>query len=52
LSAKQKELIAFEIATSVWCEGCIACHVKAALEAVATQTEIVETIGILMVMGG
>ncbi|HPR61195.1 MAG TPA: carboxymuconolactone decarboxylase family protein, partial [Prolixibacteraceae bacterium] len=34
------------------CEGCIACHVKDALENGATQQEIVETIGVAVVMGG
>lgn len=52
LSAKQKELIALGIAISIRCEGCIACHVKAALDAGATQEEIVETIGVSVVMGG
>lgn len=52
LTAKQKELIALGIAISIRCEGCIACHVKAAIEAGATQEEIVETIGVSIVMGG
>jgi len=52
LSAKQKELIALGIAITIRCEGCIACHVKAALENEATQEEIVETIGVAVVMGG
>jgi len=52
LTAKQKELIALGIAISIRCEGCIACHVKAAIETGATQEEIVETIGVSVVMGG
>jgi AhpD family alkylhydroperoxidase len=52
LTAKQKELIALGIAIAIRCEGCIACHVKAALETGATQEEIVETIGVSVVMGG
>jgi AhpD family alkylhydroperoxidase len=52
LTAKQKELIALGIAITIRCEGCIACHVKAALETGATQEEIVETIGVAVVMGG
>lgn len=52
LTAKQKELIALGIAIAIRCEGCIACHVKAALDTGATQEEIVETIGVSVVMGG
>jgi len=52
LTVRQKELIALGIAITIRCEGCIACHVKAALEAGATQEEIVETIGVSIVMGG
>src|SRR6056297_2519759 len=52
LSAKQKELIDQGNAITIRCEGCIACHVKAALENEATQEEIVETIGVAVVMGG
>jgi AhpD family alkylhydroperoxidase len=52
LTAKQKELIALGIAITIRCEGCIACHIKAALETGATQEEIVETIGVAIVMGG
>ncbi|MFO7873093.1 MAG: carboxymuconolactone decarboxylase family protein [Bacteroidales bacterium] len=52
LNAKHKELIALGIAIAIRCEGCIACHVKAALEAGATHEEIVDTIGVSVVMGG
>ncbi|MGQ1948548.1 carboxymuconolactone decarboxylase family protein [Geofilum sp. OHC36d9] len=52
LSAKYKELIALGIAIAVKCEGCIACHVKAALDIGATKNEIVETIGVAILMGG
>ncbi len=52
LSTKQKELIALGIAIGIRCEGCIACHVKASLEAGATHEEIVETIGVAVLMGG
>lgn len=52
LSAKHKELIALGIAITIRCEGCIACHVKDALKAGASQEEIVETIGVAVVMGG
>lgn len=52
LTVKQKELIALGISITIRCEGCIACHVKAAIEAGATKEEIVETIGVSLVMGG
>ncbi|MFO7864300.1 MAG: carboxymuconolactone decarboxylase family protein [Salinivirgaceae bacterium] len=52
LTGKQKELIALGISITIRCEGCIACHVQGALEAGATQEEIVETIGVAVVMGG
>lgn len=52
LSAKHKGLIALGIAIAIRCEGCIACHVKGVLEAGASQEEIMETIGVSVVMGG
>ncbi|MEE4198978.1 MAG: carboxymuconolactone decarboxylase family protein [Bacteroidales bacterium] len=52
LSKKQKELIALGIAITIRCEGCIACHVIDAVKAGATHEEIVETIGVAVVMGG
>lgn len=52
LSFKHKELIALGISIAIRCEGCIACHIKAALQAGATQEEIVETIGVSVLMGG
>lgn len=52
LTVKQKELIALGIAITIRCEGCIACHVKDALEHGATKEEIVETIGVSILMGG
>jgi AhpD family alkylhydroperoxidase len=52
LSAKQKELMALSIAISIRCEGCIACHVQDAIKQGATHDEIVETIGVAVLMGG
>ncbi len=52
LSGKHKELISLGIAIAIRCEGCIACHVLGALKAGATKDEIVETIGVSVVMGG
>jgi AhpD family alkylhydroperoxidase len=52
LTAKHKELIALGIAITIRCEGCIACHVQDSLKAGATKEEIVETIGVAVLMGG
>ena len=52
LSAKHKELIAIGISINVRCEGCLSVHVAAALEAGATKEEIIETIGVSILMGG
>ncbi len=52
LSSKIKELIALGIAITVRCDGCIAFHIHDALEAGATTSEITETIGVAILMGG
>lgn len=52
LSPKTKELIALGIAISVRCDGCIAFHMHDALRAKATKAEIMETIGVAIMMGG
>ena len=52
LSGKTKELIALAIAITVRCDGCIAYHVHDALLAGATRPEIVEAIGVAILMGG
>lgn len=52
LSTKTKELIALGIAITVRCDGCIAFHVKDALKAGASSEEMVETIGVAVMMGG
>ena len=52
LSAKTKELIALAIAITVRCDGCIAYHVHDAILAGATRSEIVESIGVAILMGG
>jgi AhpD family alkylhydroperoxidase len=49
---KIKELIALGIGIAVRCDGCIAYHVHDALRAGATHQEIVETIGVAVLMGG
>lgn len=52
LSSKTKELIALGIAITVRCNGCIAFHVHDALKAGASREEVVETIGVAILMGG
>ena len=52
LTAKPKELIALAIGITVRCDGCIAYHVHDALAAGATREELVETIGVAVMMGG
>jgi AhpD family alkylhydroperoxidase len=52
LPKKIKELIALSISICVHCDGCIAYHVYDAIEAGATHEEIVETIGVAILMGG
>lgn len=52
LSRKSKELTALGIAIAARCDACIAYHVHGALRAGATRPEIVETIGVAMMMGG
>ena len=52
LTSKSKELIALGIAITVRCDGCIAFHVHDALKSGANSQEIVETIGVAILMGG
>lgn len=52
LSTKHKELIALGIAITVRCDGCIAFHVHDALKSGASHNEILETIGVAVLMGG
>ena len=52
LSSKVKELMALVIGIVVGCEGCIAYHVHDAVAAGATRQELLETIGVGILMGG
>tara|TARA_R110000868_G_scaffold326032_1_gene586954 strand:+ start:450 stop:812 length:363 start_codon:yes stop_codon:yes gene_type:complete len=52
LETKTKELIALSIGIAVHCNGCIAFHVHDALKAGANRQEILETIGVAILMGG
>lgn len=52
LPLKEKELIALGIAIADRCENCILWHSAGAVKAGATREEIVETIGVAILMGG
>ncbi|WP_280371820.1 carboxymuconolactone decarboxylase family protein [Nocardia wallacei] len=52
LAGATKELMALAIGIAVHCDGCIAYHVHDALSAGATHAEIIETIGVAVMMGG
>ncbi len=52
LSTKIKELMALAIGVATRCEGCIAFHVHDALKAGATRAEILEALGVAIMMGG
>jgi len=52
LPKKIKELMALAISIKEHCRGCIAYHVHDALKAGATKEEVMETIGVAMMMGG
>jgi AhpD family alkylhydroperoxidase len=52
LNAKTKEMMALAISIVVGCEGCIAYHVHDAVQAGATRQELLETIGVALLMGG
>ena len=52
LETKYKELMAVAIGIAIRCEGCLACHVHDAVAAGATREEVMETIGVAIMMGG
>ncbi len=52
LSSKAKEMMALAISIVVGCEGCIAYHVHDAVAVGATRQELLETIGVGILMGG
>jgi AhpD family alkylhydroperoxidase len=47
-----KELMALAVAICSHCHGCIGYHVHDALDAGATREQIIETIGVAVMMGG
>jgi AhpD family alkylhydroperoxidase len=52
LSHRTKELMALSVAVALRCDGCIAYHVQDAIAAGASRQEIVESIGVAILMGG
>jgi len=52
LDTRTKELIALGIAVAVRCDSCISFHVHDALAAGATRAEVLETLGVAVMMGG
>lgn len=52
LNTKTKELIALGIAVAIRCESCITYHVHDSLAAGATHAEVLETLGVAVMMGG
>ncbi len=51
LGKKEKELIAIGISIINNCESCLEWHIREALEASATETQIIEAIGVALEMG-
>jgi AhpD family alkylhydroperoxidase len=52
LSAKVKELIALAIGATKECDGCIAAHGLGAARAGATEAEVAEAMGVVILMNG
>lgn len=52
ISLKHKELIALGIAVAIQCEPCIRLHTQKCLNAGATKEEIIEALGVTIMMGG
>jgi AhpD family alkylhydroperoxidase len=52
LSAKMKEMMALAVSIAVGCEGCIVYHTHDAIKAGATRAELLETIGVGVMMAG
>lgn len=52
LNSKVKEMMALAISIAVGCEGCIAYYVHDSVAAGATRQELLETIGVGILMGG
>lgn len=52
LSNKTKELMALAISVASQCDGCVAFHTHDALQAGATSEEVIDALGVAVLMGG
>lgn len=52
LPGKIKEMMALAVSVAVGCDGCIAYHTHDAVAAGASRAELIETIGVGVLMGG
>lgn len=52
LDVKTKELIALAIGATRQCDGCIASHARASRTAGATDAEVAEAMGVVIMMNG
>ncbi len=52
LDAKTKELIALAIGVALRCDGCIGFHARGAVRTGATREEVLEALGVTLMMGG
>jgi AhpD family alkylhydroperoxidase len=52
LSRRTKELMALAVSIVVHCDGCIAYHTRDAVAAGATRQELLETVGVAVLMAG
>jgi AhpD family alkylhydroperoxidase len=52
LPAKVKELVALAIAATRECDGCIAAHARGAARHGATEAEVAEAMGVVIMMNG
>lgn len=52
LSAKDKELLALAIAATKQCDGCVAAHGRGAAGRGATEAEVAEAMGVVILMNG
>jgi AhpD family alkylhydroperoxidase len=52
LPAKLKELVALAIAATRECDGCISAHARGAARQGATEAEVAEAMGVVIMMNG
>ncbi|MFN8018723.1 MAG: carboxymuconolactone decarboxylase family protein [Acidimicrobiales bacterium] len=52
LPTKVKEMMALVVGVTEHCDGCVAYHARGAAAAGATREEVVEALGVALLMGG